>query len=174
LCQPHPKDARNATDRNRRGKSSLSDLREVPPSQEVVERIRFHGHPMVRSLHPTTIEITTEEHLTERGDCIVGVGAAKGCSQLSETLKTALRSDQARVTIRILVDNESFELTAEGDKGLELSNPHDIVIRKSRFTSDRTLAVDASAAAKDIPKSIVSKLKNPQTVGTLEIEVRGA
>ena len=129
---------------------------------------------MVRSLHPTTIEITTEEHLTAKGDCIVGVGAAKGCSQLGETLKTALRSEKARVTIRVLVGNESFELTAEGDKGLELSHPHDIVIRRSRFTSGRTLAVGASAAAKDIPRSIVSRLRNPETVGALEIEVRSA
>ena len=127
---------------------------------------------MVKSLHPTTIEITTEEHLTEKGDCIVGVGAAKGCSQLSETLKTALRSEKARVKIRLLVGNESFELTAEGDEGLELSHPHDIVIRKSRFTSGRTLAVGASAAAKDIPRSIVSKLMKTETVGVLEIEVR--
>ncbi|MGP8125279.1 MAG: DUF371 domain-containing protein [Nitrososphaerales archaeon] len=133
----------------------------------------FHGHPMVKSLHPTTIEITTEEHLTEKGDCIVGVGAAKGCGQLSETLKTALRSDQARVTIRVLVDNESFELTAAGDRGLELSHPHDIVIRRSRFMSGRTLAVGASAAARDIPRSIVSMLKDPRSVGVLEIEVRG-
>jgi len=138
----------------------------------VVERISFHGHPMVRSLHRTTIEITTDEQLTEKGDCIVGVGAAKGCGQLSETIKSALRSDRAKVTIRVLTDRESFELTAEGDKGLELSHPHDIVIRRSRFTSNRTLAVGASAAAVDIPRSIVSKLKNPQTVGVLEIEVR--
>jgi hypothetical protein len=129
---------------------------------------------MVRSLHPTTIEITTEERLTEKGDCIVGVGAAKGCSQLSETLKAALRSEQARVTIRVLVGDESFELTAEGDKGLELSHPHDIVIRRSRFVSGRTLAVGASAAAIDIPRSIVSRLKDPETVGALEIEVHGA
>jgi len=137
----------------------------------VVERIRFHGHPMVRSLHPTTIEITTDEHLTEKGDCIVGVGAAKGCGQLGETLKTALRSDRAKVTLRVLVAGEAFVFTAEGDSMLELSHPHDIVIRKSRFLSNRTLAVGASAAAKDIPRSIVSKLRNPKTPGALEIEV---
>jgi hypothetical protein len=140
----------------------------------VTERIAFHGHPMVRSLHLTTIEITTVENLTERGDCVIGVGATKGCEQLSETLKTALRSDRANVTIRVLVGEEAFVLTAEGDRGLELSHPHDMVIRKSRFMSDRTLAVSASAAARDISRSIVSKLRNPMTVGTLEIEVRRA
>jgi len=127
---------------------------------------------MVKSLHPTTIEVTTDERLTEKGDCIVGVGATKGCGQLSETLKTALRSNQARVLIRILVDEESFEVAAEGDMELQLSHPHDIVIRKSRFISDRTLAVGASAAARDIPRSIVSMLRNPMSVGVLEIEVR--
>jgi hypothetical protein len=129
---------------------------------------------MVRSLHPTTIEITTNEQLTEKGDCIVGVRATKGCGQLSETLKTALRSEHANVTIRLLVSNESFELTAQGDKGLELSHPHDIVIRRSRFISGRTLAVGSSAAARDIPRSIISKLKNATAVGTLEVEVHGA
>ena len=98
--------------------------------------------------------------------------AAKGCSQLSETLKTALRSKYAKVLIRLLIDGESFELTAKGDGGLELSHPHDIVIRKSRFLSSRTLAVGASAAAVDIPRSIVSRLRSPRTVGVLEIEVR--
>ncbi len=142
-------------------------------AQATRERILFHGHPMVRSLHPTTIEVTTEEHLTEKGDCIIGVGAAKGCGQLGEQLKAALRAEGSTVTIRVSAGAETFELTAEGDPGLELSHLHDIVIRKSRFLSGRTLAVGASAAAKDIPRSIVARLRNPGTVGALEIEVTG-
>ena len=133
--------------------------------------VSFHGHAMVRSLHPTTVEVTTEEHLTERGDCIVGVGASKGCLQLSETLKTALRSEGARVTIRLLVDREAFVFTAEGSRDLTLTHPRDIVIRKSRFTSDRTLAVGSSASARDIPRRFVSVLRNPRSEGVMEIEV---
>lgn len=126
---------------------------------------------MIRSSHRNTIEITTDENLTENGDCIIGVGAERGCAGLREELKSALRRDQARVRVRISVSGESFRLSAEGNRGLELSHPSDIVIRKSRFTSDRTLAVGANAAAVDIPRSIVSRLKNPLTVGFLEIEV---
>ena len=141
------------------------------PRGTVVERIRFHGHRMVRSLHRNTIEVTMEEHLTENGDCIIGVGADKGCAGLSEALKGALKRDQAMVTLRISAGGETFEISAREARALELSHPLDIVIRKSGFTSNRTLAVGASAAAVDIPRSIVSKLKNPLTTGVLEVEV---
>ena len=125
-------------------------------------------------MHPTTIEITTDEYLTDRGDCIIGVGADKGCLQLSETLKTVLRSDLSKVTIRIMVGEDSFEFTAHGDAGLKLLHPHDIVVRTSRFTSDRTLAVGATAAAIDIPRPIVTRLTRMQATGIMEIEARKA
>ena len=126
---------------------------------------------MVRSAHPTTIEVTTEDHLTARGDCIVGVGASMGCAQLNVRLKEALKRKGSRVTIRMFVGPYTFEVKAEGDPRLELSHPHDIVIRKSDYVSDRTLAVHADAAAKDIPREIVRHLREPTTVGRLEIEV---
>ncbi len=141
------------------------------PALTAVDRILFRGHPMVRSLHPTTIEVTTEEHLTERGDCIIGVGASKGCAQLDETLKEALRRGESKVLFTIRAGGESFGFVAEGDPGLGLSHPHDMVIRKSRFVSDRTLAVGASVAAKDIPRTLVAVLRDPRTVGVLEIRV---
>ena len=148
-----------------------ADISRGEEQAAVVERIKFHGHRMIRSLHHNTVEVTMEEHLTENGDCIIGVGADRGCAGLSEELKSALRRDGAKVTVRISAGGESFRLSAEGENGLQLSHPRDIVIRKSRFTSDRTLAVGANAAAVDIPRSIVSRMRNPMTVGFLEIEV---
>ncbi len=133
--------------------------------------VTFRGHPMVRSDHPTTIEVTTEGHLTPRGDCIVGVGASSGCAGLDSEVKERLRTKGARVTIRLLAGPRAFELSAEGDPRLELSHPHDIVIRRSDFISERTLAVHADAAARDIPRELVRLLRNPETVGRLEIEV---
>jgi uncharacterized protein len=133
--------------------------------------VTFHGHPMVRSAHPTTIEVTTEDHLTPKGDCIVGVGASSGCAQLDAHLKEGLRTKGSRVIVRLVVGNHTFEVKAEGDPRLELSHPNDIVIRKSDFASERTLAVHADGAAKDIPREMVRLLRDPGTVGLLEIEV---
>jgi len=126
---------------------------------------------MVSALHPTTIEVTTEGHLTEKGDCIVGVGAEKGCAQLGERVKAGIRSGGSVVLLRLVVDSESFIVRANGDPRLTLSHPHEIVVRKSDFISDRTIAVGADAAAKDIPRDMIAKLRNPSTVGYLEVEV---
>lgn len=126
---------------------------------------------MVRALHPTTIELTTEEHLTARGDCIVGVRSEKGCLQLSQNVKERLASGEALVLFRLTVGDMTFRWTARGDLALTLTHPRDMVVRKSKFISDRTLAVGSSAAAKDIPRKMVAALRFPEATGTLEIEV---
>lgn len=135
------------------------------------DRIAFHGHPLVQALHPTTIEITTEGHLTERGDCIIGVGAEKGCAQLDEVVKASIRRASSHVLIRLVVGSSSFTVAANGDPRLSLTHPHDLVLRKSHFISDRTIAVGASAAAIDLPRKMVVSLRSPDTVGYMEIEV---
>jgi hypothetical protein len=126
---------------------------------------------MILALHPTTIEITTDEHLSRRGDCIVGVGAEKGCAGLSREAKRVLREVSSAVRLRIVVGGEVFETRARGDPRLTLTHPHDMVIRKSDYASDRTVAVSAGAASRDIPRSIVSALRRKDTVGFLEIGV---
>ena len=143
----------------------------MPETEMLKEMDEFRGHPLVRSFHPTTIEVTTEDYLTENGDCIIGVGASKGCAQLNARLKESIRGKGANMVIRIVVGTLSFEVKARGDPRLSLSHPHDIVIRKSDFVSDRTLAVRADVASRDIPREMVRLLKNPATVGRLEIEV---
>jgi hypothetical protein len=143
----------------------------LPRRESVREKVRFRGHQKVSSMHPTTIEVTTEEHLTENGDCIIGVAAAKGCAQLDQRIKDRLRTKDSRVTLRVIVGRLSFDVRARGDPRLELSHPRDIVIRKSDFASERTLAVKADAAAKDIPRKMVELLRNPETEGYIEIEV---
>ncbi|QQG49545.1 MAG: DUF371 domain-containing protein [archaeon] len=126
---------------------------------------------MVRSLHPTTIEVTADEHLTEKGDCIVGVGATKGCAQLDEAVKSGLRRPGSRVKVTLKVGGASFVVRAGGDPGLELTHPGEIVIRRSGFLSPRTVAVGADAAAADIPREMVRALSRADARGELEIEV---
>ncbi|MDG7008158.1 MAG: DUF371 domain-containing protein [Nitrososphaerota archaeon] len=137
-------------------------------ARDVVE---FRGHPMVRSSHPTTIELTTEGYLTENGECIIGVGAAKGCAGLSDAVKERLQTEGSTVTLRVVVGALSFQFRAQGDPRLALSDPHDMVVRKSDYVSGRTLAVRADASSRDLPREMVRLLKNPATRGRLEIEV---
>ena len=147
------------------------EAREEAPQAVARDVVTFRGHAMVRSTHPTTIELTTEEYLTESGDCIVGVGASKGCSGLDGRVKDMLRRAGSVVTIKLVVGSESFTVRARGDPRLELSHPHDLVVRRSDFVSDRTLALGADSAARSIPRSMVFLLKDPRTAGRMEIEV---
>jgi len=137
----------------------------------VVEEIPFVGHAMVTAMHERTIEITTEERLTARGDCIIGVGAAKGVAQLSPAMKRALRSDRARVRLTIVTPGGKFSFEARGSKDLPLDSPTDMVIRMSGFVCGRTLAIDAGSSAREIPRELVRTLKSPGAAGLLRIEV---
>jgi hypothetical protein len=155
----------------RRTPSADSSGNSYGKRRAVLDKVSFHGHPNVSALHPTTIEITMDEHLTERGDCIIGTGANKGCADLHEELKDALKTNGTNVRIRILVEPYTFEVHAKGDSRLTLSNRSDMVIRRSNFISDRTVSVNASHAAVDIPRPIVERLKDELQIGILEIEV---
>ncbi|MDG6953622.1 MAG: DUF371 domain-containing protein [Nitrososphaerota archaeon] len=133
--------------------------------------VTFRGHPKVLSEHPTTIEVTTEGHLSERGDCIVGVSADKGCLGLNPEVKQGLRKTGTPVSVRIVVGGLSYLVAAQGDSRLKLTDPQDIVIRKSDFVSERTLALRADSSARDLPREMIRALRDPETKGRLEIEV---
>ncbi|MDA4115454.1 MAG: DUF371 domain-containing protein [Thaumarchaeota archaeon] len=137
----------------------------------VTEEVTFVGHAMVKATHGRTIEITTEEHLTPRGDCIIGVGASKGISELSPAMKKALRSDEARVRFTIVAPGGEFSFVARGSKDLSFESPTDMVIRKSTFVCGRTLAIRAESSASEVPRSLVGTLKSPGAAGLLRIEV---
>ncbi|HJT09828.1 MAG TPA: DUF371 domain-containing protein [Candidatus Nitrosotalea sp.] len=133
--------------------------------------IPFHGHENIRSLHPKTIEITTESHLTTNGDCIVGVNASSGCNDLPEKLKALLQNSKSDVNCTILVKDMRFKIKGKGSDKLTLTNPHDIVIRKSFFVCPRTLATNCDVASDLIPRQIVKALQNPDAQGIFVIEV---
>lgn len=133
--------------------------------------ISFHGHENVRSLHTKSIEITTDTDLTVNGDCIIGVRASCGCLGIPNEIKSSLQNPQSKVSCTILVGDLSFTITGRGNEKLTLTNPHDIVIRKSNFTCPRTLSVNCDTASDSIPRPMVKALQNPKTVGIFRIEV---
>jgi hypothetical protein len=126
----------------------------------VQDEVIFYGHPNVQSLHAKTIEITKDDHLTLRGDCIIGIRADKACADLDEALKHKLRSNSAIVRIEVIVGTESFLMTGVGDPRLNLSSPHDIVIRKTNFVCPRTMSVRSDKASLEVPRKMVKMLQD--------------
>tara|TARA_B100001750_G_scaffold45769_1_gene33984 strand:- start:4157 stop:4585 length:429 start_codon:yes stop_codon:yes gene_type:complete len=135
----------------------------------LVEEIEFNGHPEVRAEHKTTMEITTEKHLTEKGDCIIGVNAKVACNTLNYNIKEEIQKDNNKITIELIVDNMKFKTKAMGSSKLSLKHKKDIVLRKSAFTCTRTIGINAENAAIDVPREMISKLRNPNVKGLFRI-----
>ena len=139
--------------------------------KKIIEVIHAFGHPNIQASHPTTIMLTKERMVTQRGDCIVAVAADKSVADLSKEFKNALRMPNAKLTIELEVDGLKGQINAYGSPELPLSHPNDLVIRKSEFFSDRTLAVKADKSSSDLSRVVVEKLKNPKQQVTLTLTV---
>jgi uncharacterized protein len=135
----------------------------------VQDEVIFYGHPNIRSLHAKTIEITKDEHLTPRGDCIIGVKANKACADLDEAFKHRLKSNLSVIKIEIMVGDESFIISGRGDERLSMLNSNDIVIRKTNFVCPRTMSVLCDKASSDVPRKLVRILQDQQTKGIFRI-----
>ncbi len=125
------------------------------------EIIRAEGHENIRATHPTTFEITREDYLTTKGDCIIGINADKAVASLKEDFKSALRrEDSILLGILYIPERNVYDtFVAQGSSGLELSDTRRIIVRKSSFINPPTLAIHSSKAARDIDRSLVRLLK---------------
>ena len=136
----------------------------------IKETIVCYGHENVKATHRSTLEITKEDYLTPRGDCIICIKASKALRDLDEKIKEALKSGK-KVKIRIIVDGIVDELEAFGDSRLSFESDFSMVIRKSDYVDGRTLAIKANKAAKDIKRELIEKLKNPGQRAVVELIV---
>jgi hypothetical protein len=138
---------------------------------EITEVIIANGHENVLSTNKTTLEITKETHLTKKGNCILAVSANKGLADLNSEFKEALRKDNARLTVTIETGKIIEIVKASGNPQLILTHPTDVVIRKSSYICDRTLAIQADKAAVDVSRKLVEKLTNPEQEARITLTV---
>lgn len=131
--------------------------------------IEFYGHKNIRAFHKTTLEITKEEHLTLKGDCIIGVRATASVNDFPTWLKRDIK-DGKKLKFTVSVDGSEFLFWGYGSPLLSLSDPQELVIRKSDYISERTAAIRSNKSAIDLPREIVKKLNEESVAGKLKIE----
>jgi hypothetical protein len=140
-------------------------------TSEVREVVFGYGHENIQATHKTTLEFTKDPHLTKKGDCIIAVAADKALADLSAEFKENLRKRHAKLSVLIEVDGVTEQVNAYGSPRLVLTHPTDMVIRKSDYVCNRTLAIHADKAAQDLPREFVEKLKNPKQKVKITLEV---
>lgn len=128
---------------------------------ELREIVFAKGHRNILATHPTTLEFTTENVLSRKGDCIVAVSADRAMPDLNAKFKEKLCRDDAKLTILIEAVGETETVCAYGRHDLSFEDPVEMVVRKSTYVCGRTLAVKADKAAVNLSRAFVEKLQSP-------------
>ena len=131
----------------------------------LVEVVRATGHEHVSADHASTVELTTDDWLTPAGDCIVGIEADRAPRDFAPAFREACRDADATIEATFLVDDAEETLretvTGRGDPDLALVDDRSMVGRTSGYTDDeRTVFVDADAAAGDLDRDLVAALSH--------------
>ncbi|MEM2546361.1 MAG: DUF371 domain-containing protein [Candidatus Bathyarchaeia archaeon] len=128
---------------------------------EITEVVKAYGHENVQATHKSTFAITKEKWLSRRGNCIIAVSADKSLNELSERFCESLRRANSKLFILIEAGGLSVVVTAYGSPLLVLTHPTEMVVRKSSYICNRTLAVHADKAACNLSRELVKNLKDP-------------
>ena len=134
-------------------------------------RIHFKafGHENVIGEHKTTVELTSEKHLTKQGNCIMGVRADITLNQLDSKIRKLALSSNTKIVLKMSVDGLTEEVTGTGSPGLTYTDPISMVTRTSTFECGRTLMVSADKAASDLNRDFVDRLKASSVVIECEL-----
>jgi hypothetical protein len=131
-----------------------------------MRRVRFQasGHANVIGSHRTTVEITTEDFLTQKGTCIIGIRADKSLSDIPPEIKALATLTETKIILKLKAGNLIEEITGKGNPGLTYLDTVSMVARRSSFVCDRTLMVGADKAASDLDRSFVDVLRNHNAI----------
>ncbi len=117
------------------------------------------GHRNVSARHRTTFEVTREDSLTPRGDCIIGVSSAMAAASLPQWLKEGLRRPDSIVVVILCAEGICDSVTGSGSPRLILSDSTRMIFRKSTYIEPATVMIKASKAAKDLDRRLVEALR---------------
>lgn len=122
------------------------------------EIVHATGHEHVSAEHGTTFEVTTDDFLTPAGDCILAIEADRAPVDFKSSFVEACQDESATITATIEVDGKHAEITGSGHPDLTFDSERSAVARTSTYVDDRTIMLNADAAATHIDREIVDAL----------------
>lgn len=130
-----------------------------------------YGHPNITALHKSTFEITKDENLTLKGDCIIGVKSEYACADLPIGIKNLLKDCNVIVEIILRTNEIVDKVVCRGCKRLMLTSTESIVVRKSTYIDGRTLCINSDKSAKDISRMLIKSLRNSNAILEITLNV---
>lgn len=120
--------------------------------------LQARGHEHVSAAHESTFEVTSDEFLTPAGDCIVGIESDAVPAEFPPAFVASCQSVEATITIDLEADGHTDRVVARGDPALTFDSDRSLVVRTSDYVDDRTVAVEADAAAADLDRALIDAL----------------
>ena len=119
-----------------------------------------YGHNNIQAKHYRTIEFTKDTEVSLRGDCIIGVRATFDASELKKL------SGKIRIIVEVNGLRDTFKATINP----WFDDDREIVFRKSRYMSQRTLGCNLNKGSNRLDRRIVRIMQDPHTVMQVTIE----
>ncbi|MEM1628332.1 MAG: DUF371 domain-containing protein [Desulfurococcaceae archaeon] len=135
----------------------------------IKEVIKAKGHPNIRALHKTTIEITKDDEISPKGDCIIATSADKAANELARELRESLKSSESILLVIIEVEGFRDLIIAQGHPNLIMSDNRKIIIRRSEFIEPATIGIRANKAAADIKRELISLMRRRDVDVTIKL-----
>jgi len=135
------------------------------------ETIHASGHENVTAEHASTFELTSDDYLTPAGDCILGIEADRVPADFDDAFVAACQDSEATITATLAVEGYEQTITGRGHPDLTFENERSLVGRTSDYVDDRTIMVEADAAAVDLDRDLVTALADgADLTATLTVE----
>jgi hypothetical protein len=143
-------------------------LTEIRPEKE---EIYGRGHQKILATNKNMIKITRSDDINRDADAVVAIKADKACKSLKDEFKNGLRGAK-KVEITIKAEDEIDKIIAYGSPALKLTSAEEILIRKDSFIDGRTLAILADKSANELRQELVEKLRKPDSVIKITLEIK--
>ena len=137
------------------------------------EVVRAQGHENVSGEHASTLEVTSDDFLTPAGDCILAIEADRVPAEFDDEFVTACQDADATISATIEAGEQTVTVTGTGHPDLTFENDRSHVLRTSDYVDDRTVMVNADAAAGDVDRDLVDALADGADA-TLTLSVKSS
>ena len=127
-------------------------------AEKLTEVVRAEGHENVSGEHASTLEFSSDDFLTPAGDCILAIEADRVPADFDEAFVEACQDPEATIIATIEAGELTETVTGHGHPELSFENERSHVLRTSDYVDDRTVMVDADAAAGDLDRDLVAAL----------------
>ncbi len=125
-----------------------------------IEIIHARGHPNILARHKTTFEITKDDEITKRADCIIAISADKGARDLSPQFKQLAKLPDTQIILELSLGEMHERIIGCGHPNLTFFHKSDLVGRIGSYTCGRTLMIHADKAAFKLDRDLVKKMRS--------------